>query len=428
MAAHSDHTTPFAANLAHLQRLFMLRNIAILAQFSTVLVVYFFLKIEIPVVALGLVILQVVFFNVYTALRLRHTKPISHNEIFIHLLFDVLALAILLYFTGGATNPFIILFLFPLTIAVTILPARYSWILAVLAIGCYSLLMVKYQALPIEHNMHAQHQDMNREYDLHIIGMWLGFIVSAALITYFVFGMGNTLRRQQQLLADAREKALRDEQLVTLGTLAASTAHELGTPLGTMSLLAAEIKAELSDAPDMVINDIDQLKQQINRCKSALAELSAATGASPLQGGESITVIDYLDQLLEQLEVNHTDLKIKTDWQDDLLAASILADRTLDQALMNILDNAIEVSPNDVQWCAKWDDHELIMQVCDRGPGLSLEARELLGKSPYTDKHEGLGLGLFLAHAIIKRYGGDISQYNREEGGSCTQITLPLLS
>ena len=125
-----------STNSIHLQRLFRLRNLAILGQITAVALVQYTLNIKLPLSEIGFVILLITFFNVFVWFRLRQTKAVTENEIFIHLAIDVLALALLLYFTGGATNPFVMLFLFPLTITVTILPVRYAWLLAALAIFC----------------------------------------------------------------------------------------------------------------------------------------------------------------------------------------------------------------------------------------------------------------------------------------------------
>jgi len=416
------------ANFSNLKRLFLLRNLLIVGQIFCILLAYFGLNIPLPIVPLSIVLIFQILFNIYAWQRTSVEKTISDNEILFHLLCDVLSLATVMYFTGGATNPFIILFLFPLTIAVTILPSRYAWLLAAVTIICYSLLMVEFEPIPISHNMHEH--DTHREYDLHIIGMWAAFVAIAGLITYYVFSMGNTLRRQQKMLAKARERALQDEQLVAMGTLAASTAHELGTPLATMSLLAEELKQQLENRvtrQDQALKDINNLSRQIKRCKTALSDLSTSVGASPLENGEAMDVGLYLQNLLDQIYDTHPNITIETDWTQQSDNCIILADRSLTQALVNIIDNSLEVSPNDVSWYAKWDDKRLNMLICDRGPGVSRELAEQLGKNPINNNDDGMGLGLFLAHAIIKRLDGEVLLSNRSDGGSCTNITLELI-
>lgn len=421
-----------SVNYIHLKRLFVLRNLAIFGEFIAIVVTQYGLNIPLPIPAVSLILLQIVIFNSFVWIRLRQPKEVTENEVFIHLAFDVLSLALFLYFTGGATNPFILLFLFPLTITVTILPIKYSWFLVVLTVSCYSLLMFNYQPLPIEHEMsnmgHANHgQSANSEYDLHLMGMWMAFILNACLITYYVYGMGNTLRRQQKQLISAREQSIRDEQLVVLGTLAASTAHELGTPLGTMSLLVSEIEAEVTSDNDQVYKDLSNLKSQIIRCKSSLSDLSASVGSSSdLYSGAVKPAGVYFDELNDEILSIRPEAKIDYDWDGLEITSNIFIDRTLSLALINIIENAIDVSPECINWIIKSDKSHVTLEILDQGPGLSEKALEMIGLQPYSEKELGLGLGLYLAYSAIRHKGGFISHSNRRSKGSRIKIVLPL--
>jgi two-component system sensor histidine kinase RegB len=235
--------------------------------------------------------------------------------------------------------------------------------------------------------------------------------------------MGDTLRRREQALAAAREQALRDQQLVTLGTLAASTAHELGTPLGTMALLVEELDETL---PEDQRATTATLRQQIARCKEALSNLSSSAGAIRLTGGSRLTVDRYLQAIIDEWRDTRSGIELSTQFDGEIPAPSILADRTLTQALINILDNAADVSPSEVACEAAWSCDSVRLEILDRGPGLADEARHRAGEMGFSSKPDGMGLGLFLAHAIIRRFGGGVQLLNREGGGICTRITLPL--
>ena len=424
-----------SANFIHLKRLYTLRYIAIIGQVVAILITQYGLNIELPLLAVGLIVLQVVLFNGFVWLRLQQPKIVTENEIFIHLTFDVLALALLLYFTGGATNPFVLLFLFPLTITVTILPVRYAWLLVALTVGSYSLLMFNYQPLPMGHDMshgmdHSMHSGMEApsEYDLHLMGMWLAFIVNACLIAYFVYGMGHTIRLQQTELSSAREQSIRDEQLVLLGTLAASTAHELGTPLATMSLLVDEIEFENKSVNPRIAADINSLKSQISRCKTSLSDLSASVDASSdLFGNDRQPVCGYLNAIINEIsETNKTTvIELCCELSHD---NGLATDRTLTLALVNIIENALEASPEFVRIVVERKDKKIGLCIIDRGPGLTEEAMANIGEQPYSDKELGLGLGLYLAYSAIRRRQGTISQSNRKDArGSETQISLPII-
>jgi len=356
---------------------------------------------------------------VLVLVRLRSGSEVGNREFLAHLSIDVGALSGLIYLTGGASNPFVLLFLLPVTIAAMILPGRYTWSLALLTVVCYSLLMWRHQPLP-----HA-HSEMT-EFGLHVVGMWLAFVLSAGLIAYFVVGMGNTLRAQEQALLAAKEKSLRDEQMVALGTLAASTAHELGSPLGTVALLAQELEEELPDASPAMKGQIRTLRTQVDRCKSALATLSGSAGGVRLTGGRAMPANEFLEKLLEEWRSTRPNTDLKTRWNGAKPAPPLLADHALGQALVNILHNAADASPESIEFDASWSQEALLMEVRDRGPGLTAEASQLVGKHPYSTKREGLGLGLYLSHAVIDRLGGKVNLFNRDGGGVCTRVQLPL--
>jgi two-component system sensor histidine kinase RegB len=404
---------------ADLRRLFLLRNVAIIGQIAAIAATSGVLKMSLPLLPLTAIIAAQALMNAITWLVLRHNWQVSYPVFGAHLLIDVLALSGLLYCAGGATNPFVSLFLIPLAISATVLPSRYTWALAAVTIVCYTGLLYDY--IPLPHMMHA---DMS-PFGMHVYGMWLGFVLSAGIIAYFVVGMGKTLRQREHALAAARERALRDAQLVQLGTLAASTAHELGTPLGTMALLAEELE-ETCDRNDPEMNErLGMLRGQIDRCKTALATLAASAGNVRLSGGGVMAIDGYLASLQAEWQQTHPDTVLNTRWEGEQPAPAILADRTLSQAINNILDNAADVSPRAIEWYAHWNQSECVLEIRDWGPGLTREAEQKVGKVPYTDKPEGLGLGLFLAHAIIGRFGGSVTLFNCEDGGSCTRVLLP---
>jgi two-component system sensor histidine kinase RegB len=403
---------------ADLRRLFVLRNVAIVGQVATVATVVGILDMPLPVRGIAVLIGALALFNALTWLRLHTSWQVSHRVFFMQLLVDVLALSGLLYFAGGATNPFVSLYLIPLIISATVLTSRATWALSAITIVCYTVLMRSYVPLP------HMHMDMS-QFGMHVFGMWLGFVLSAGVIAYFVVGMGKTLRQRDHALAAAREHALRDSQLVELGTLAASTAHELGTPLGTMALITTELTEEYSDRDPLLRDRLAALHAQIDRCKSALSTLAVSSGGVRLAGGGPMAVDGYLYSLYIDWQQANPGVSVQTDWAGTQPSPSILVDRTLSQAITNILDNAADASPFAVEWEAHWDHEEFVMEIRDRGPGLTSEARQHVGKMPYSEKPGGLGLGLFLAHAIISRFGGSVTLFDRDGGGSCTRVLLP---
>jgi len=405
----------------NLRRLFVLRNIGIAGQALVIGIAIKWFKLPLPLFPLIIILGGLVCWNLLTGWRVRSRDNISDREFFIQLAIDVLALTGVLYFSGGATNPFAWFFLLPLMIASTVLPRNFSWLMAGLTVGCYSLLMLYYVPLDTVHVSH------NSDFQQHVFGMWSGFIISAGIVAYFVTGMASTLRERDRVLAETREQALRDERLVALGTLAAGAAHELGTPLGTMAIVSGELAQEYPATKDSDLNEkLNIIQDQIARCKDALSVISASAGEARADAGESILVENYLEQLIDDWHGQRPDIILQHHFEGGHPSPFMIADRALTQAITNILNNAADASPDNVEMNARWNHDELVINIYDSGPGFSKTASASVGKNTFTTKEQGLGLGLFLAHAAIERLGGNVELFNRQTGGVCTQISLPL--
>lgn len=417
-------------SLLNLQRLVMLRSVFVAGQMLAVGVASNTLDVSLPLFAIGAIIAAYAVLNAFTWWRLRLPQAVVDAELFGHLLLDVAVLTGLLYLAGGSANPFVSLLLLPLTIAVTALPGRYSWAMAVITVVCYSLLMVFYVPLSQHPAPHVA-----GDFALHVLGMWFNFVLSVALITYFVMKMGNTLRERDRALAQARENALRDERLVALGTLATGAAHELGTPLATMAVLAREMQSdveqECADMPDMR-DKLIVLREQVMRCKSILSTMAVSAGQVRAESGRMFALDNYLKNILQQWQAMRPAVIVQYHAHGSNPAPSIVGDQTLSQAIINILNNAADASPDHVTIDAQWSASELRMKICDRGAGLTPVTQERAGEMLFTTKAPGqlgvggLGLGLFLAHATLSRFGDSAQLTNREGGGACTYVVLPL--
>jgi len=411
----------------NLRDLVWMRAIAILGQILVIVMSVTVLDIELPLWSLGLVIGAQIAWNLFATGLLRHRRQLSDRAFFGHMLPDVLALTALFYLTGGASNPFTWAYLLPLSIASSVLERRYAWEMGALTVLCYSLLMFWYQPLPGGHPMHH-----GSSFQQHVLGMWAGFVLSAGLIAYFISDMAASLRERDQHLAQAREKALRDERLIALGTLAAGAAHELGTPLGTMSLLCEEMRHQYQsgDHPELQA-DLEVMDDQILRCKQALSIISASSGVAVARAGRIMEVADWLPEVVARWHSQRPTAQLDYHFDvDDRYKGDrvprLLADDTVAQALTTILDNAADASPEPVELEARCDPQRLQIEVRDRGPGLTALGDAPLGRQPFTTKAEGLGLGLFLAHATVERLGGRVQLLPRPGGGTCTRLELPL--
>ncbi len=431
----------------------MLRNWAILAQLSTLLLAHRFLSTDFAWLPMLGTVAALALANGLTWWRLSRDYPVSHLELFVQLSLDVTVLSVLLYYAGGSTNPFISLYLLPLVLAAAILPRRYTWGMATLTLACYSLLMVWYVPLPTG-DAHAQHtpamaqiapdphamhntgpdycrtesapaaaateaSPLGDAFNTHVFGMWLGFLISAAVIAYFAVEMAAAVRLRDAQLNRVREDTLRNERIVALGTLAAGAAHEMGTPLSTMAVVIGEMRDEC-DNPEQQAN-LSLLDNQVKNCKRILDTLIRHAQETP----DEVDVETFLHEVLDEWQLLRPTVHYRYQIDGVQPAPHLSADPALRAALLNLLNNAADASPDEMDILLHWDDDRTVLEIRDHGPGLTPEAAERAGAAFFTTKAEGRGLGLFLANATLERLGGSVQLSNREGGGATTEVVLP---
>ncbi len=422
-----------------LRRLVALRGIAVAAQLITLAAVWKFLELALDWQTMLLTIAALAAINLFTSLRLRKAAPVSSPELFVQLSVDVIALTVLLYYSGGSTNPFVSLFLLPLVIAAATLPPRYTWGMAVLTTICYTFLMKFYVPLPVQHGVSAAMSgmhDMGKSnpdmggmtqdsiFNLHVLGMWLGFVLSAAIIAWFVVQMAQAVRQRDEKLSRVREEILRNERIVALGTQAAGAAHEMGTPLSTMAVVIGELRHDVAATQPALRDNLTILDEQVRNCKRILDKFMAnaqGSGAASLQ-----TVDELMAEVLDEWQLLRPAAQYHYHGSGVQPAPRISIDMTLRAALMNLLNNAADASPQPIEIHARWNASDFTLEIRDHGKGLSDEAALKAGTAFFTTKKGGRGLGLFLANATIERMGGTVHLFNRKEGGATTVLTLPI--
>jgi two-component system sensor histidine kinase RegB len=230
-------------------------------------------------------------------------------------------------------------------------------------------------------------------------------------------------------LAEARQKAIADEAVVRVGTLAAGAAHELGTPLATMAVVVGEMQRQLHTAPaGATAQDVEILAAQIDACRRTLSGLLAAAGQSRAEGGGREPLDRFIVSVVARCRAANPGAAIECRCEGIEPAPEIFVERTLQQAFLNLLDNAVYASPQAVAADASWNEDELRFTVCDRGDGIPADVLPRLGKELFTTKPagKGNGLGLVLAATTVGRLGGSIRWRNRPEGGACADVLLPL--
>ncbi len=400
--------------------LLLLRSFAIGAQIFAlgVMLQVFGLTIQVlPVVA---VLFGAVAATAIAWRRLSVRRETRQSDFVVQLLVDIGALAALVYFTGGSVNPFISLFILPIVFAAAALSGVQTALIAVVAVSSYTLLMFFHVPIAADH-LHVSAAD------LHIWGMWYGFIISAGCVAVFVARIARRLRERDHALAGAREEALKTDRLVALATLATGTAHELGTPLATMAVIANDMEQDLRVPKNK--RAMRLLRHEIDRCKSILSKLAVDSGQLQAESGHSTTVDDFLDSLIEDWRQLRPETSIRYSSAGPTPGPTIINDRAIGQAIMNVLNNAADASHERVEVRATWDDSAMSLAVHDDGPGISAKVMERIGKEPLTTKPrgEGLGIGMYLADTTIQRVGGSVELERHAKGGARARIEIPLV-
>lgn len=368
-----------------------------------------------PLVAL-LVVIGLV--NVWTFSRLRAPGDIPPWELFAQTLIDVIALTGLLYYSGGALNPFAYLFLLPLAICAIVLPGPFLWALTAITAACYSFLLLKpLPLLPMG----------GPDSPVYLIGIWVAFVASVIFAAQLISGLARALREQQKILGEARERALQDERVVAVATLAAGAAHELSTPLATMAVVTSELVHDYPPERYPELNSrIEILRGQIRKCKESLSVISAAGGADRAEHARHQTVAEFVQDAVNEVRTLRPGSAIGVQLTGDGASPPVIVERTLKQALLNVLHNAVDASPREVSVRCHWDNEAVSIDVEDHGPGMNRNQRTPGGRPTHSSKESGLGLGLFLTHSALAHMGGEIRFGDAPGGGARVSVRLPL--
>ena len=307
-----------------ISRLLMLRSGAIAVQLIAVLSVYFLLEHQIALLPLLIVIAVEAVFQLISLFAYRNVSRAKPLGMLMQLTADVLFLTVLLSLSGGATNAFVSLLLLPIMIAAVTLREKGLAYIAVLAIAAYSLLLIK---MP-DHSMHQMNMSG------HFIGMWVNFVLSASVIALVIGAMSRALKERERIIANVREKQLRNEQLVTLDGAAAQITHQLATPIANLQLLFEEL---LEDQPNNPI--VKHMQAPLTQCSTQLNDFRKLSEQLRLKNSQEHTTVKQLQtQITDTLLLQYPDQHIK--WITPPIAATLLSDAMLLPAILNLLQNA----------------------------------------------------------------------------------------
>jgi two-component system sensor histidine kinase RegB len=339
--------------------------------------------------------------------------------------FDVLTFSGLLYLTGGPENPFSFLYLVPIAIAAITLRPAWTWTLVLLSLASSAVLFLRHRQLPMAGG-HAGHMV------LHLRGMWVAFGVASAFIVYFLLRVRRALAARDQELDASRNLAARQERLASLATLAAGAAHELATPLSTIAVVAKDLEREVAAAGSRAtVEDVRLVRQEVERCRQILARMRTDAGDQVGEHFVRVSVRELVsDCLAEAASSSGAAIDVALD-PTTAEGSATLPRHAFVQALRGLLDNARQASPPGARVSLRVSPGgpgRLVFQVADRGSGIAPEILGRVGEPFFTTKPtgKGMGLGIFLARAIVERLGGELSIGSAPGAGTTATVSLPI--
>lgn len=422
-AGSGSRTIPVqdTTNTKNLLLLMQLRWFAVGGQVVTIGLVPFAFGIALPLTQMAAVILFLVGLNIVSLLRQRNRSAITNTELFLELLLDVAALTVQLYLSGGASNPFISLFLLQVILGAVLLEAWSTWTLVAVTSGCFIGLTFSYREIAFPHRHDVDFLN------LHIQGMFICFLLAACLLVLFITRINRNLRARDAHLARLRQQSAEEDHIVRMGLLASGAAHELGTPLATLSVILNDWQRmpALAAEPD-IVQDIADMQSQLARCKTIVTGILLSSGQARGEGTVRTTMRAFVDGVVEEWRGSRSPPRL--DYDNRFGADTpIVSDTALKQIIVNLLDNALEASPSWVGVTLGRHTDSVIISVSDAGGGFDETMLAEIGKPYRSSKNRpGGGLGLFLVVNVARKLGGSVSAANRPAGGAVVDLTLPI--
>jgi two-component system sensor histidine kinase RegB len=403
-----------------------LRWLAICGQFAITLLAVLGLGISLPLALLLPLIGVTALSNTLLTLWLRSGEP-SSRALFAVLLLDVLTLTGLLLCAGGAANPFSVFYLVHVALSALLLVPRRAWFVAALTSLAFASLFVLPSHTIDPHAMHMHHGASS----LHLQGMWLAYSLAAGFVVHFVSRVASALHAREYELFELQRSAARSEKLASLSTLAAGAAHELGTPLATIALVAKELERGLAQNRDAseLGQDARLIRQEVERCRDILQRMAASAGEGAGEMPAQISISGVEESLSETLGARGGQIAFEHSGEHSEL---IVPKRLLVQVLANLVRNAFDAQAeigtcDAIRVASRVDAERAAFEISDRGGGISEAARARVGEPFFTTKApgRGLGLGVFLARAFAEKMGGELTLTARPGGGTLARLSLP---
>ncbi|MBK1670936.1 hypothetical protein CKO28_23265 [Rhodovibrio sodomensis] len=420
--------TPTASAIAdggrvRLRTLNLIRWIAVGGQTAALAIVYVGLEYPLPIVPAGLLVLASVAVNLQAAWSHRGAPWLTDRGAAVYLAVDLVQLSALLALTGGLANPFALLILAPVTVSASVLSRTSTLALAGLAILSASVLSLVHAPLPWGNGG----LDLP---DLYIGGIWAALVLAVGFIAAYVFSLAAEAQRMSDALSATQMALAREQRLSALGGLAAAAAHELGSPLGTIAVVAREIRGEVPEGSDLQ-EDAELLLQESQRCRDILARLAAQPEGDRGDASFWDLPLSALAQSAAQpFERDDIALEVNTAPRDSTRQPTLQRKPEILHAIGTLVQNAMGFAASRVILEARWDSRTAELAILDDGPGFDPQILPYIGE-PYLSTRrrdsggENMGLGIFIARTLLARTGADVLFDNRPEGGAQAIVRWP---
>lgn len=399
-----------------------LRWLAVLGQLIALLFTHFVLDFSVPLGPCLLVTALSAWLNIGLRLRFRRTDRLEDLPASLMLGFDILQLTALLYLTGGVENPFSVLFLAPVMISAVSLSGYYTLVLTLLMIGAVTALTFTHYPVPWFTGKTLELPLIYR------VGIWVAILISAVFITIYASRVAGEARKLADALAATELVIAREQHLTQLDGLAAAAAHELGTPLATITLVVKDLEKQLVPGP--FEEDMTLLSQEVGRCRGILGKLASL-------GEEAGDILDdmTLSVVLEEVVGPQRDFGVRITIAKDGVGREPVCRRNpgILHGLGNLVENAIDFAASEASIVARWNATTVTIEISDDGPGFSADVLGRIGE-PYvttkvnrrakTEEGSGLGLGLFIAKTLLERSGATVTTENRIPPDTGAVITI----
>ena len=402
-----------AGGRVRLRALTRIRWVAIIGQLVALFLVRFGVDWPLPMTSALVVVSLSVILNLIMTIRRPVQGIVKEWEAAAYLAFDTLQLALLLYLTGGLTNPFALLFLGPVTVSATVLTRRATTMLCGLVIMLATALVFRHMPLPWS--------DLGLELpSLYVWGLWAAVIIGTLFLAVYAGSLAAESRRMSNALSETQLSLAREQQISAVGGLAAAAAHELGSPLSTILVTATELSKEV-DENSPLSDDIKILSTEAVRCKEILAGLLIQPSSD--DSGvifSHIQLSGLVRSAAERHRLPDIDLQIKSDSKSSAIEPVLENSPEFLHGLGNIVQNAFQFAQSSVSIDVKWSLESIDIEVKDDGPGFAPAVLDRIGE-PYISSRAGdhLGLGLFIAQSLLQRTGGRMNVTNiRDEAGN----------